>query len=220
MCKDITVGFGLVSEKWSQVAIWLPEKRWLYGWVREGGLSKITVAPAPRPAPLEIVAQAHAADASYPDATTKARSTPLPSSASAPAATAVASPGGNSGGSPGYTVPEGGPPPAPPASVEDFRLTSESIWFQVQFVFLLTVAVLLGILAQGTYTLLGTEKPLSAREKLKLFVRPLLILPIVMLVFLGTVDLNISQWKQALLLGLLAFQAGFCWEKALEKSPG
>jgi len=97
-------------------------------------------------------------------------------------------------------------------------LSAESVQFQLQFIFLLSIAVLLGMAAQGAYEFFGSDQGPSWKRIRKLFIRPLVVSPIVLLIFLSTVDLSIGQWKQALLMCLLAFQAGFCWQKTMEKS--
>ncbi len=189
ICKEVDVGFGFVSERWVQVAFRRPDKTWQYGWVRDDGLTRTGASDLPKKETLHIVTQAQAATVMPPQR------------------------------SPSLEVPDDElPPPPPPAKSDDFSLTPRSILFQAQFVLLLSIAVLLGILGQGVYELFSTDERVSWTGVRKRFIRPLVVSPIVMLIFLGTVDLAISQWKQGLILWLLAFQAGFCWQKALAKS--
>jgi hypothetical protein len=212
ICRDVTVGFGFVSEKWAQIAIWLPaEKRWLYGWVKEDSLTtKITEIYKPRHAGLQLIGAAYAETESSTKATRKPDAAPQPP-------TLLAAAGKDTAG-PSQLIesrlPDNGSFAAPaPSSNQDLPLSGDSILFQLQFVLLLSGAVLLGILAQGAYEMFDTNGRFSWRR----FIRPLVVAPLVLLVFLGTVDLSITHWKQALMLCLLAFQAGFSWHKALAK---
>lgn len=118
-------------------------------------------------------------------------------------------------------IPANTQPPTVPSAAAEQQPSESARAFQEQFLILIALSIVLGLLAQALSNEYDATQTFQWKPIGRQFTRSLVIAPIVLLAFITTADLNaIGDWKQSLVLCLLAFQAGYFWKAVLEKAKG
>ena len=190
VCREITVGFGVSTSSWSQVSYYT-SSQWHFGWALSSDI-KVTANETPTFDYSGFIASAVAANESQPQELQPQLTI------------GVAPPNGAIGPN---------APPGPPSAIPAGVLEPE-LWLWLY----LLIALIAGIVGQTMVDIMSSDAKLSRREIRRRTVTAFIYSPIVFLVFVQTSQFDIATNKQLLVIVLLAFQAGFFWQKLFEKS--
>ncbi len=196
ICGEARVGFGLSTQSWNQIAYWRKDAaRWLYGWVaaedlrRIGGPSGAVQRFGITTALAALPTPAGAASGGTVAQTAPAA--PLP--VDQPPADATSAP----------------PPPAQPEGQPRGRVDSGPLLGY----YFITFLVVLGGGVSKTFVTLWTQ-PQAGQSKLVALLIALFKSPLVVLAFLGSVQLAFgnADLQSQIMFFLLAFQFGYLGE--------
>ena len=190
ICREITVGFGVSTTNWSQVSYYVGGG-WHFGWAQSSSI-RVAMNNLPAIAAQGFFPSALAAE----EPNTQAPQSSLtmgmapPESAGAPSA-----------------------PPGPSSAVSAGILVPE-LWLWLY----LALALIAGICGQTVVDIMSASGSLPLREIGRRTLTALIYAPIVFLAFIQTAQFDIATNKQLVIIVLLAFQAGFFWQKVFERS--